>query len=752
MADIFISYSRPDRARAARLAAALEKAGYSVWWDMNLTGGAQFSKETGEKLNEARAVVVCWSKTSVDSMWVADEATVGRTKKNLVPIAIDAVEPPLGFGQIHAIDFSGWTGEPGEACFLQLNKSLASVLDRAPADIAPSSKWRRALHGARRRWRGAAIAAAVAAGLVVAALFIAGRDPPPTEIASNAIAVLPFVNAGDDRDDYLSEGIADELRDQLGRVAGLQVAARASSVAVREEEMGAGEIAGKLGVGRLIEGSLVKQGGRLRISVRVVDGATGFQTWSRSFDREAGDLLDIQQEIAAAVVAAVAGDEEAPPPVAADFTAYDKMLLARHYEQEVRDAQIVDEIKLARAINLYRGAVAADPSSALAHSRLAGALLYAGDAEAAEPEIRLALDLDPDLSEVQYTLGLFYFARGKPGVGAAFARAVELNPNNADALSELAFQKWGYDFAPLAEVEDLFRRAVALDPMSQARYSKLGYFLGVTGQRDKALGVVAEMTGRFPDSGGAYSAIAQIFEQTGDFDLAIAAAKKALALSPENEDYKAQIAELYAEIGDFRTAARFEPEPGLGQLFWRRDYERLIDLAEERVIDQPEDVQIWRLLAVAYSAEGDYAQAVRALQIAGLPYTEESREYRLGGDQDAMATYAAALAELGREEEAREAADWTAAIMTAFIESGADQGAWAYPHLACALAVLGRDDEAMAALARADDGSALPRYPCVRDHTCFRRFEDDPRYRAIVAAVEQRQAQLRARVAAMDAN
>ncbi len=754
MTDVFLSYSRKDRSRVEKLAAALEAAGYSVWWDMNLTGGVQFSKETGDRLKEARAIVVAWSKTSISSMWVADEATVGRTKGNLVPIAIDPVEPPLGFGQIHAIDFWDWTGDAGEPAFLALNQSLAALLGRDAHKIAasPARPMRRLVARARRHWKVGAGAALAIFAAISAGLFwrVGGADRPfAKSLAENAIAVLPFRNdSGEARDDYLSEGFADELRDQLGRVAGLKVAARPSSVAFRGEKLGVEAIAKELGVARLIEGSLLKQGGRLRISVQIMDGRTGYQTWSQSYNRTAADLLAIQQEIATAVVAEVVRDGKAPAPVTTDITAYDKLLLARHYDQEVRDAQVVDEAKLGKAIDLYRAAVEADPASALAHSRLAGALLYSGDADAAEPEIFRALSLDPDSSEVQSTLGAFYYARDLPGVGAAFERAIGLNPNNLDALSGSAHWNWYFSPQPLDNAEKLFRRAIDLDPMSLSRYGDLGYLYGASGQRDKAMALTEDIASRFPDERG-LSTIAQIFELIGDFDLAVGAAKRALALSPQDEDIKAQLAELYAAIGDFGTAAKYEPEPGLGQLFWRRDYPALIDLAEDLVLDQPGESQIWYLLGFAYAVEGGYENAVRVLKIAGLP-VEAHSESTVGNDQAAELVLAAALLETQAGDEGRAVAQSVATRAKRFVDTGADQGTVSGVFLSCGLALLGRDDEAMATFAHVNDGPGLPRLPWLKDYPCFKRFAADKRYTSVIAAVEKRRAELRAKVAAMD--
>src|SRR5689334_11006265 len=113
MADVFISYAREDAGWVEKLAKALEAAGYSVWWDRNLVSGARYLKETEAQLRAAKATIVVWSKTSIDSHWVADEASLARDLDRLAPISMDGTMPPLGFGQYQATDFSHWHG--GEA-------------------------------------------------------------------------------------------------------------------------------------------------------------------------------------------------------------------------------------------------------------------------------------------------------------------------------------------------------------------------------------------------------------------------------------------------------------------------------------------------------------------------------------------------------------------------------------------------------------------------------------------------------------
>jgi hypothetical protein len=124
MAGVFLSYDRDDSNRARHFARVLEAAGHTVWWDLHVRGGAQFSKVIEEALKAADAVVVLWSKNSVESAWVRDEAAAGRDTGRLVPVTIDGTEGPLGFRQFQTIDLSRWHGRGTPA---QLRALLADV-------------------------------------------------------------------------------------------------------------------------------------------------------------------------------------------------------------------------------------------------------------------------------------------------------------------------------------------------------------------------------------------------------------------------------------------------------------------------------------------------------------------------------------------------------------------------------------------------------------------------------------------------
>lgn len=136
-ADVFISYAREDAAQAEQLAQALEAAGYSCWWDRNLVAGSRYLVETEAQLKAAKAVVVIWSKASITSHWVADEAAVGRDAGLLAAISFDSSTPPLGFRQFQVADFSGWQGGREEASFRNLLAGLQRVAPRPGASDGP---------------------------------------------------------------------------------------------------------------------------------------------------------------------------------------------------------------------------------------------------------------------------------------------------------------------------------------------------------------------------------------------------------------------------------------------------------------------------------------------------------------------------------------------------------------------------------------------------------------------------------------
>jgi hypothetical protein len=196
MPDVFISYSREDAETAQRMAEILEQQGLTAFWDRDIPPGSTWDQHIGKALGNTRCVVVLWSSVSVESDWVKEEASRGQARNLLVPVMIEQVQPPLGFGRIEAADLSAWRGDPGDPEFALFLESIRSNVEKGRAktgseppeqprreppprrprlDPAPSAS----ADGARSQALVAAKFALIALPYVVAALLwgqLSGKD------------------------------------------------------------------------------------------------------------------------------------------------------------------------------------------------------------------------------------------------------------------------------------------------------------------------------------------------------------------------------------------------------------------------------------------------------------------------------------------------------------------------------------------------------------------------------------------------
>jgi TolB-like protein/Tfp pilus assembly protein PilF len=373
--------------------------------------------------------------------------------------------------------------------------------------------------------------------------------------------VLPFENGSpQEADAYLSEGFSDELRDQLSRVPGLRVVARPSSIVFRGQNKPASLIAKELGVATVVEGSFRKDGDSLGIVVRLIDGTNDTQLWSQRYDRRSSDLLAIQQEVALAasqqILPQVDPNELPHPEYQASVT--DLMLLARNYQQKAASPEDWDKV-----VTLYRQVLELDPESALAHARLALALLYQGkDVDAAERQARLALSINPNLAEAHAVLGHLLWVQFRAGGSAELRQAVELNPNDTNAQyyygAYLSMQS-GKNSDALMHLN----RARELDPSSLLYIGTVATTHAQRGNMDEVTKLSTTIQERFPDAGGKF-ALSRILDTAGQLDEAIAWAMEAKRLDPRTKRFRATLQNGWRESGSTPKRAGSNPSRRCG--------------------------------------------------------------------------------------------------------------------------------------------------------------------------------------------
>ncbi len=440
MTEIFISYARPEEPRAVRVAEVLRDAGYRVWRDDELPAHRAYVEVIEERLKSANAVVVLWSAEAAKSEWVRAEADTARHLGTLIQATLDGGMPPLPFNQIQCADLNGWEGDteaPG------WRKLLASVQALAP--VVKEEKAR-----AKRR--------------------------------DVCICVLPFQNmSGDAEQEYFSDGISEDITTDLSKISALGVVARNTAFTFKGQSVDICELAKKLGVSHVLEGSVRKACGRVRINAQLIDGESGDHLWAERYDRDLEDIFAIQDEISKAIVKALKvkllpeEKKALEQRGTTNVEAYNLYLLAREYwvtgnygdarreERVMRICGKAVEIDpfyaqawalLAMAQSSLRygfgqnvddgfaaahAALAIDPTIAEAHLPMVKRLQDRQLHDQACKEMQKALELGPDSWEVNKEAGRFYLLqRDVPTATQCYEKVVELMDTDFHAWAMLS--------------------------------------------------------------------------------------------------------------------------------------------------------------------------------------------------------------------------------------------------------------------------------------------------------------------------
>ncbi len=495
MGRVFLSYSRDDADAAQQVAEGIAGAGHEVWWDRHLHGGSRFASEIDRALQDAEAVVVLWSKSAILSSWVQDEAVEGRDSGRLIPVTLDGSKPPLGFRQFQCVDLSG-----GHTTHLD------DVLQAIAAIVGVDQPTGRDDRSAR-----------------------------PAASRKASICVLPFANmSGDAEQEYFSDGISEDIITDLSKISALTVIARNTAFTLKGKAVDVQAVAHQFQVSHVLEGSVRKAGGRVRITAQLIDGSAGNHLWAERYDRDLTDIFAIQDEISKAIVDALKlkllPEEKGAIEQrhTSNVEAYDLYLMARQYWIS---GNYGDRRRMDTVVRICRRAIEVDPDYALAWAlmALAQADWHFRDSQSQVDGMdaaERALALNPDLAEAHCVKAVCLAERGA----------------GAEAQAEIAM-------------------ALSLDPESWVVNKEAGRLLLKQGRAAEAIPYLAKATALMDDDYQAAGLLLVCRNSVGDLDgaresaaVAMERAERALALDQNNGVAIGYLAYVLAYLGETERA------------------------------------------------------------------------------------------------------------------------------------------------------------------------------------------------------
>jgi serine/threonine protein kinase/Tfp pilus assembly protein PilF len=456
----------------------------------------------------------------------------------------------------------------------RLNSLLESMLAFEPASRPGTRELAARLYrsspeakSARRTRLALAAAAVVVLGMSTLFVFRPSRiqnaslNPAPDK----SIAVLPFENQSEEESNaYFADGIQDEILTRLSKIADLKVISRTSTQHYKSTPENLTEIARRLGVAHILEGSVQKSGDAVRVNVQLIKAANDSHVWADTFDRKLTDIFAVESEvaekIAASLRARLSGREqqalESRPTD--DPEAYDLYLRGRY----LLNKRTVDSIQKGRA--LFEEAVMKDRQFALGHAGIADAYILLGEygaissAEASKkawPEVSSALEIDGDLAEAHCSRAqlLSEFEWNWNDAGIEFRKAIELNPNSAKAHHWYAFH-----LSQLGRSDDALREINAAqkqDPLSPIIYVAKGKILWIAHRNDEAIEQCRKALDLEPTFAPAFFIMAHTYTEGRQYVKAIDAARKYVEITGNNPP-DLVLAYAYAAAGNKDGSAK----------------------------------------------------------------------------------------------------------------------------------------------------------------------------------------------------
>ncbi len=344
-----------------------------------------------------------------------------------------------------------------------------------------------------------------------------------------SLAVLPLTNLSGNREqEYFADAMTEELTTRLAKLGNWRVTSRTSVMGYRGTQKKMAEIARELGVDAVIEGSVIREGSRVKITAQLIDARTDRHIWADTYERELESVLSIQNDVAREIASEV--DVKLTPEGNAALVAATRHVVPSAYDAYVRGRHAWDkrgESDLHEAIRFFQASIDADPTYAPAHAGIADSYAQLGYGSYISPEdafpraraaARKALELDPTLAEAHASLGfaLMYYDWNFSGAEAEYKRAIQLNPNYPIAHQWYAYLLMAIE-RPLGEAEREIAAAKSLDPLSVPINIDRAYILHYFGRNDEALRSVRLALEMNPKYAPGYFWLGRIYTSEGRY-------------------------------------------------------------------------------------------------------------------------------------------------------------------------------------------------------------------------------------------
>jgi TolB-like protein len=632
---VFLSYASEDAEAAACICEALRAAGIEVWFDRSeLRGGDAWDSQIKKQIHDCVLFVPLISahtNARIEGYFRGEWTLATRRLANrahdaafLIPVVVDETREsdarvPEEFLQAQWTWLPG--GETSPAFALRVRHLLGG--DRSTVHTAESvanARMESSFRVGYERKSGAPPLRFLTPALLAVVVLAGGAfwyfqdvrntttanpaaPPASTEVVAapqeKSIAVLSFADMSAEKNqEYMSDGIAEELINLLAQIPDLKVVARTSSFAFKGQNMNIADIANKLNVAHVLEGSVRTSGDKLRITAQLVRAADSTRLWSQTYDRQITNVFEIQDQIAASVVAELKARllDAAPKVQKTDPRTYGLFLQARELGRQFTKAGFE------RSNELYKQALRVDPRYGPAWEGLA----------------RNYRD--------QSFSGLIPTEEGMRLARQATEKALAINPSDARAHRQMSWIASSYDLDMSAAAEHL-ENALALEPANPDVLVEAAYFARRLGRLDQAIAISKHQISLDPINPYSFQVLAYTYRSAGLLDDAIAALQTALQLSPGFLAGHEGIGEVLLQKGDAKTALEEIQQESLDGL-------RLVGLAMAHHAlghEAESDAAVEKLIedhAAEYSFNIAYVFAFRGEADRAFEWLNNAAEYR----------------------------------------------------------------------------------------------------------------------------